>query len=113
MLLPLFYFLNYVSMKHIITRMPKKTLDPHLSPITDTHVGLLQKVGAVGTSAKWCSPDAASKKLQPNLFGNSSLKLLNEKRMTGEKFLLHGEDLYIDDIPSELEDRYYLSTPGR
>ena len=87
--------------------MPKKALNPPLSPITNTHVGLLQKAGAASTSAKWCSLGAISKKLQPNLFGCSSLQVRNEKGMIGEEVLLDGEDLYTDGVPSGQEDRYY------
>ena len=87
--------------------MPKKAKDPPLSHITNTHVGLLQKAGAASTSAKWCSPGAISKKLQPNLFGNGSLQVRNEKGMIGEEVLLDGEDLYTNVVPSDLEDRYY------
>ena len=57
--------------------------------------------------AKWCSPGATSKMLQPNLCGCSSLQVRNEKGMIGEKVLLDGEDLYTCGVPSGLEDRYY------
>ena len=89
--------------------MLKKTiaLDPPLSPTANVHVGLLHKAGAASTSAKWSSPGATSKKLQPNLFGCSSLQARNEKAMIGEEVLLDGEDLYTDGVPSDLEDRYY------
>ena len=88
--------------------MPKKTLsDPPLSPTANIHVGLLQKAGATSTSAKWCSPGATSKMLQPNLFGCSSLQVRNEKGMIGEEVLLDGEDLYTSGVQSGLEDRYY------
>ena len=88
--------------------MPKKTLYPPLYPIADTHVSLLQKADVAETSVKWCSPDALSKKLRPNLFRNGSLKVLNKKGMIGEKVLLDGEDLHIDSVPSKLEDRHYI-----
>lgn len=89
--------------------MPKKktAADPPLSPTANIHVGLLQKAGAAFTSAKWSSPGKLSKKLQPKLFGCSSLQVRDEKAMIGEEVLLDGEDLYTDGVPSDLEDRYY------
>ena len=95
------------SIKHIIPKTPKKRLGPPLSPIADAHVGLLQKAGAAGISVKWCSPGEASKKLQPNLFGSGSLKVLNQKKMIGEEVLLDREGLYTDGVLSNLKDRYY------
>ena len=89
--------------------MQKKMIDsdPPLSPTANIHVGLLQKAGAAFTSAKWSSPGDASKKLQPNLFGCSSLQVQNEKSIIGEEVLLDRKDLYTDGVPSDLEDRYY------
>ena len=87
--------------------MTKKKGDPPPSPITDTHVGLLQKAGVAGTSAKWCSPGSSSKKLQRNLFGCGSLQVNNEKGIITDEVLLDGENLYTNGIPSGLEDRYY------
>ena len=83
--------------------MPKKKIvsDPPLSPTATIHVGLLQKAGAASTSAKWSSPGATSKKLQPNLFGCSSLQVRNEKAMIGEEVLLDGKDLYTGGVPSD------------
>ena len=87
--------------------MPKKKIDPPLSPIADINVGLLQKAGAANPSAKWCSPGESSKKLQRKLFGSGSPQIINEKNMICEEVLLDGEDLYVDGVPDGLEDRYY------
>ena len=58
--------------------MRKKKVDPPTSTPASTHVGLLQKTAAAGTSTKWSSLGELPMKRQPNLFGGSSLKLLNE-----------------------------------
>ena len=90
--------------------MTKKILEPPLYLITTTHVGLLQKAGATSTSAKWCSPGATSKKLQPNLFGDVALKVFNEKEMIREEVLLDGEDLYTNGVTSDQRSGGSLST---
>ena len=87
--------------------MPKKKVDPPFTPLAITHVGLLQKSAAAGTSAKWSSPRELSMKRQPNLFGSGSLEVLNENGMIGEEVLLDGEDLYHEGVPSGMEQRYY------
>ena len=107
MLLLLFHFLNHVSVEHIIPRITNKKLNLLLSPTANTHVGLLQKIGAAGTSAKSGSLGKLSMKRQPNLFDSDFLKVLNEKGVIGKEVLLDGEALYFDGVPSDLENRYF------
>ena len=87
--------------------MPNKILDPPLSSIANTHIGLLQKTDVVGTFAKWSSPGKVSMKRQPNLFGGNSLEVLIKKGMIREEVLLDEEELYCDCVPSKLENRFF------
>ena len=87
--------------------MAKKKVSPPPSTPTSTHVGLLQKSAAAGTSAKWSSPGELSIKRQPNLFGTSSLKVLNQHGMIGEEVLLDGENLYQEGVPNGMEEQYF------
>ena len=80
--------------------MPKKKVDTPTSPPASTHVRLLQKSAAAGTSTKLNSPGELSMKRQQNLFGSGSLKVLNEHGMIEDGVLLDGEDLYYEVFPA-------------